>query len=186
MKKAKPKSKRAPTTKKEKAKMKNGNIAELTEVALRIKEGFEDKDVGRMLSVFSPNAKVNVLGRFFTVEEVAPRLKEALVKVEQPSVDILSIEESEIRDGYAFVSYVTEFAWIDSQTWEEHALRGLMSLDLGRIEKGWLVNGFTLARRPEQDTPRDEPPIKPPRVDQPAPSPMSRGSGLNALFSFWY
>jgi hypothetical protein len=109
-----------------------------------------------------------------------------LKAIEQPSLDIVQIEESNISDKQAFVTYVVEISWINPKTWEEHLEHGAMSLNLSkkrdnsRKRDNWLVSGFTFARRPQVDNKFDDitdvtdPRLPPPRF------------GIDSLFSFWY
>lgn len=157
-------------------------LAELTDVALRLKEAFEDKNMEGFTSLFAQNARINSLGRFYTVPELTSRLKEMFPFIEQPALDIVQIEESSVAEKQSFVTYLVEVSWINPKTWEEHLERGAMSLELTRVRKAWQINGFTFARRPPAAGLFDD--IKPPGPG--TTSPLPRGFGLDSLFSFWY
>lgn len=156
-------------------------LAELTDVALRLKEAFEDKNAAGFTSLFAENARINSLGRFYTVAEFTKRLADMFQLLEQPALDIVQIEESSVNDKQSFVTYLVEVSWINQKTWEEQLERGAMSLELTSVRKGWRISGFTFARRPPV-TGQDEE-IKSPTFGGAAPS---SSFGLDSLFSFWY
>ena len=165
--------------------MKEDIINELTDVALKIKESIENKDLDMLRRLFSAKATINIMGRFYNVPELFSNLKTLFAYIEQPAMDIIQIEESEIKGQNAFATYLVEVFWVDQRTWDEHSDRLAMSLELAQQKKGWLVNGFTLNKRQfagdEGISPVLEPPIGPSPAIRPGP-----GLGLDGLFSFWY
>ena len=165
--------------------MSSNTLAELTDIAMRIKESLEDQDIERFASLFHPDARINSMGRFYTLKDFLVLLRDLVGHLEQPALDILQIQESQIGDDQAFVSFLVESGWIDAKTWEERTQRVTMSLQLAneRDRKGgWLLTGFTLAHVPEAVKDWDGG-IKFPGADQPPPP---RTFGLDSLFSFWY
>ncbi|MFQ5906391.1 MAG: hypothetical protein ACE5JA_07445 [bacterium] len=169
--------------------MADDTLNQLTDVALRIKGAIEDKNMEALRPLLEQNVKININGRFLTMAQLLSRLKELLDKMEQPSLDIISIEECDVQEKSAFVAYDTEFYWIDQQTWEEHSIRGLMSLQFSKGEKDWVVSGFTFSQRPK---PEERIPEEPREVTPgPGLRPTTFGlealfSGIDSLFSFWY
>ncbi len=163
--------------------MSSNTLAELTDVAMRIKESLEDKDIERFGALFHPEARINSMGRFYTLRDFLERLKELIAHLEQPALDILQIQESHIAEEQAFVSFLVESGWIDAKTWEERTERVTMALQLARGKRAeWLITGFTLARVPEAVTDWNEG-VTHPGAQQPPPR---RTFGLDGLFSFWY
>src|SRR5436309_2114227 len=161
--------------------MMNDVLTELTDVALRVKEAFENKDVAGLAALFTPDARINSAGRFFGLEAFIARLAELMESIEQQSLDITHIEESHITEQASFVTYLVEISWVNPRTWEESVERGAMSLELVREKKIWLIRGFTFSRRPPvADDSGDD--VKPPTGG----GVPSGSSGLDSLFSFWY
>lgn len=166
--------------------MSNEVLTELTDVALRIKEAFEDKDLDGLRGLFTRDAKINSVGRFYTLDEFFRRLGEMLPHVEQQSLDITHIEDSRITEKVSYVTYLVEVSWVNPKTWEESTQHGAMSLELIREPQTWLIRGFTYARRPDPARPGkdDDDDVRPPAGGGAAPPP--RFFGLDSLFSFWY
>lgn len=163
--------------------MSENMLAELTDIAMRIKESFEDKDIERFGGLFLPTATINSMGRFYSLQEFLALLKELLAHLEQPALDILQIQESKIGKDQAFVSFLVESGWIDSKTWEERTQRVVMSLQLAKGKKGWGISGLTLTNQPAAKDDFDDGSIRPDPIDKP---PAGSSFGLDGLFSFWY
>lgn len=164
--------------------MSNEVLTELTDVALRIKEAFEDKDLDSLRGLFTLDARINSAGRFYTPDEFFRRLAELMPHVEQQSLDITHIEDSRITEKASYVTYLVEVAWVNPKTWEESTQHGAMSLELIREGKTWLIRGFTYARRPDPAKgQQDDDDVRPPAGGG---APPPRFFGLDSLFSFWY
>lgn len=162
--------------------MSSNTLAELTDVAMRIKESFEDKDLDRFAALFQPEARISSMGRFYPLQDFVARLRELMAHLEQPALDILQIQESQVGEDQAFVSFLVESGWIDGKTWEERTQRLTMSLQLERYKKGWLINGLTLGHLPDKAIDWDGG-LDHGGSDRPPPP---RTFGLDGLFSFWY
>ena len=171
--------------------MQDDTITHLTDLVLGIKEAVEDKNEDALIATLGPHAKININGRFLTHAELASSLKDLLSKIEQPTVDIISIEESDIKEDSAFAAYATEFSWVDQEIWEEHTVSGLMSLQHSRREDNWVIEGFTFSQRPK----RAEPSLD---GSDTAPTPglnasafglgnlFAQRGGIGDTFRFWY
>jgi hypothetical protein len=133
--------------------MQDDTITQLTDLALRIKEAVEDKNEAALIATLGPHAQININGRFLTHTAFTSSLKDLLSKIEQPVVDIISIEESDIKEGSAFVAYIIEFSWVDQEVWEEHSVLGRLSLQQSRREDSWIIEGFTFSQRPKPAEP---------------------------------
>lgn len=166
-------------------------LSELTDVAIRMKEAFEEKNIAAFKALFVPKPAINVMGRFVPAEEFFARLAELLKQVEQPTIEILRVEETEVKKTSAFVSYVTEVSFIDEKAWEEHTVNGLLSLNMvkeretaaakpkGREDR-WLIDGLTFARQPDRAGAGEGPPSAGPVETKPT-------AGLfDGLFGIWY
>lgn len=123
---------------------------ELTDLALRLKEAVESANPESLRGVLTPGAQVNVNGRFAGADDFVQRLSQFLAAVEQPQLDILSVEESEIGADRGFVSVSAELVWIDREAWEDHSMAGTLSLELTRAEGGWQISGLTVQGAPRQ------------------------------------
>ena len=133
--------------------MQDDTITQLTDLALRIKEAVEDKNETALIATLGPHAQININGRFLTSAAFTSSLRDLLSKIEQPVVDIISIEESDIKEGSAFVAYIIEFSWVDQEVWEEHSVLGRLSLQQSRREDNWIIEGFTFSQRPKPAEP---------------------------------
>jgi len=166
-------------------------LAHLTDSALRIKEAIEDRDGAALQAALAPNAKVNINGRFISVEELIKAAQELLGPVEQPTFDILSIEGSEVTNEDALIRYLTELSWIDQKVWEEHSIKGVLALHHTKTKRGWVTDGFSYALRPDVPKATDDVGV--------GPTPPAAGGtfgGLGGLFgmgkdggdiwSMWY
>ncbi|HEX2095315.1 MAG TPA: hypothetical protein VHG28_23160 [Longimicrobiaceae bacterium] len=127
---------------------------ELTDLALRLKEAVESADADALRGVLTPDARINVNGRFTMVDDFVSRLVAFLSGVEQPQLDILRVEESQVEEDHGFIAVRAELVWIDREAWEDHSLEGKLSLELVRAEQGWQVSGLTFgAEKPQQEEP---------------------------------
>lgn len=167
--------------------MSNDQINGLIDIALQLKQHIENRDIEKIARLFDPNAKINIFGRFYTIKVLLNNLSKILAEIEQPSLDITSIEESELGRDNAFVTYNGEITWID-KSWEEITQAVALSLELkkDRVEKkeNWLITGFTLARSKKITEIREVPIF--PGHDEPRPPGSSGPTFLDGLFSFWY
>ncbi len=125
------------------------DVSQLTDTALRIKEAIEDRNMSALKAIFGSNARVNIDGRFMSVADLTTGAEELLKPMEQPTFDILAIERSAIAGDSALVTYLTELSWVDQKVWEEHSIKGALTLHHTRTKRGWITDGFTYARRPE-------------------------------------
>jgi hypothetical protein len=160
----------------------NAQINNLVDIALELKQQIENRNIDKIQALFHPNARINVYGRFYDLKTFLTNLHKLLALIEQPGLDITSVDESEINSDHAFISMSIELFWIDQKTWEEISQLASLSLELVRErqtenEQRWLISGFTLARNKKvQD--RKDPPLFPKDTKQP--------NFLDGIFNFWY
>jgi hypothetical protein len=128
------------------------NLAELTDVALRIKEAFEDRDL-KTLQALLQRAQLNMLGRFITVAEFISKLEELFAVIEQQALDIVRIVETDIRPTRGVVGYLVEVSWVDRHAWEERLFPGLLTLEL-RSDREPTVEPTGVASGPKKVEPR--------------------------------
>ena len=161
----------------------NDQISSLVDVALELKQQIENRNVDKLQALFHPNAKINVYGRFYDLKTFLANLYKLLGAIEQPGLDITSVNESEIAKDKAFISMSIELFWIDQKTWEEVSQLATLSLELikeRQAEKpSWLISGFTLARDRKAGDRKDTPGGFP--SDQPR-----QPNFLDGIFNFWY
>jgi hypothetical protein len=158
----------------------NSPLADLTDLVLRLKEAFESGDPKLVGTLFTPDARINIAGRFQDVPQMMESLALLYSRVEQPVLELVRVEQSEMGETDAFVAYAVEVFWIDREAWEEHAFPGTMSLDATGGPERWLIRGFTYSRAPEVQLPEEPGPV-------PEPGPGTGGElTLRGLFSFWY
>ena len=160
----------------------NDQISSLVDVALELKQQIENRNVDKLQALFHPNAKINVYGRFYDLKTFLANLYKLLGAIEQPGLDITSVNESEITKDKAFISMSIELFWIDQKTWEEVSQLATLSLELIRERQaerpaGWLISGFTLARDRKAGDRKDTPGF---------PSEPKQPNFLDGIFNFWY
>jgi|SRR5215469_2064829 len=169
--------------------MAEDTVSELTDLAIRLKDAFEAKKVSALKSLFVPQPKINVMGRFLAEEEFLERLAQFFKQVEEPILEIMRIEETDVQKKSAFIAYDVEVSFIHEQTWEEHTINGLLGLSVarkketqrGKSKDQWLVDGLTFSKRPDVGRTAGAP--------QPAgpTAPTGRTLGLfDGLFGLWY
>src|SRR6185503_17587970 len=118
-----------------------------------VKEAVESADAERLREVFTPDARVDVNGRFATADEIVKHVAEFLSRVEHPQLDIVSVDESEIGEAGGLVAVGVELVWVDRHAWEEHLLTGSLIFQLAASEQGCRVSGLTAirAQAPQDD-----------------------------------
>ena len=132
--------------------MPQDDLAELTDIALRIKEAFEDRDV-KTLQMLLQRAQMNIMGRFITVQEFIGKLEELFAAIEQPALDIVRIVETDVGPSRGLVAYLVEVSWVDRHAWEERLFPGLLTLELRR-ERGPTVEPGGVPTGPKKVEPR--------------------------------
>jgi len=120
--------------------------SQLSNLALRVTEAVESADAERLREVFTPDARVDVNGRFATADEIVKHVAEFLSRVEHPQLDIVSVDESEIGEAGGLVAVGVELVWVDRHAWEEHLLTGSLIFQLTASEQGCRVSGLTAIR----------------------------------------
>ncbi len=160
----------------------NDQINKLVDIALELKQQIENRDVDKIKALFDPNARINIYGRFYNLKTFLANLHNLLGAIEQPGIDITSVDESEIGEEKAFIAISIELFWIDQKTWEEISQLATLSLelerDLKREQGNWLISGFTLSRNKKVIERQDVPLFPPKDTKQP--------NFLDGIFSFWY
>jgi hypothetical protein len=162
----------------------NDQIAELVDVALQLKQQIESKDLQKLSRLFEPEAKINVFGRFYSWKTFYANLNKLLAEIEQPGLDIISVDESELKEANAFIAVTLEIFWVNQKTWEESILPVTLALELVKNAKrnsGWIISGFTIARA-KRIVEKEEVPI----VTSDNSKTGGSGSFLDGLFNFWY
>jgi hypothetical protein len=155
----------------------------ISDVALRLKEAFEDKNASALMSVFVPDAVINVEGRLHSVGELREFLPAFFTAVDQTYLDIVAVERIEKHDTRPFVVYQMDVAWVDREAWKESVHHYRVALDLEREKESrrHLIRGLTVQPRHHRDEPKDPSPGGPgfPGETRP-PAPLSDP------FSIWY
>ncbi|MCZ6691158.1 MAG: hypothetical protein O7H41_16350 [Planctomycetota bacterium] len=121
-----------------------------TDVVMRIKEGYEDKKVGKIKSVFHVGAKINVDGRFLAWAKISKDLKVLFDNSNQTFLDILGVKDLHGDEKKAFAVYEMEAAHVSKEDLKERSHRFSMSLELGRAsaQDDFLVDGLTIGLIP--------------------------------------
>jgi len=152
----------------------------MTDVALRLKEAFEDKKAAEIAGLFTPKAVINVDGKMHDREETAEFLQVFFAAVDQTYLDIVAVERIDKNDARPFVVYLIDVAWVDRESWKESVHRYRVALDLERDVKNnrHLIRGLTAAAV----APKEEPPAG---TDTRVPPEVSAARGGDP-FSIWY
>ncbi len=162
----------------------DNQITELVDVALKLKQHIENKDLQKLSRIFNGDAKINVFGRFYSWKIFYVNLTKLLAEIEQPGIDIISVDESQITEQSAFVAFTMEVFWVNQKTWEESTLPITLALELIQDPKknnNWLIAGFTIARA-KKIIEKEEVPVFSSDKNQTG----SSSSFLDGLFNFWY
>jgi hypothetical protein len=127
----------------------------MTDIALRMKEAFEDKKAADLVQLFTPKATINVDGKMQDVPETAEFLQVFFAAVDQTYLDIVAVERIDKHDVRPFVVYLMDVAWVDRESWKESVHKFRVALDLERDPKTkrHLIRGLTAA----SVRPREEP-----------------------------
>jgi hypothetical protein len=159
----------------------NDQINALVDIALELKQQIENRDIDKVKALFESKARINIYGRFYDLETFLRNLHQLLNAIEQPGIDITSVDESEIAIEKAFISVSVDLFWIDQKTWEEISQLATLSLELERNSKrddiNWLISGFTLARNKKVIEDQDMPLF---------PKDTKGTNFLDGIFNFWY
>jgi len=122
----------------------------VSDVALRLKEAFEDKDAKALLALFGRDAVINLEGRLHTVGELADYLPAFFAAVDQTYLDILAVERVEHHETRPFVVYQMDVAWVDREAWKEsvHHLRVALDLERDADSRRHAIRGLTASALP--------------------------------------
>jgi hypothetical protein len=131
----------------------------MTDVALRLKEGFEDKKATEIANLFTPNAVINVDGKMHDLAETAEFLQVFFAAVDQTYLDIVAVERIDKHETRPFVVYLIDVAWVDRESWKESVHKFRVALDLEREPKGkrHLIRGLTAGELRPKDEPAGSP-----------------------------
>jgi hypothetical protein len=127
----------------------------LTDVALRMKEAFEDKKPAEITNLFTPKAVINVDGKMHDLAETAEFLQVFFAAVDQTYLDIVAVERLDKHEVRPFVVYLIDVAWVDRESWKESIHKFRIALDLEREPKGkrHLIRGLTAVELHPKDEP---------------------------------
>jgi hypothetical protein len=133
---------------------------ELTDVLLRLKRGFEDKNIGTIKELFRPNPKINADGKFYSLAQLLDALRALFDAVEQTYFDVVATKRVEAQDETLFGTFEVDVAWIAKRDWMEHIQKVQLSLEVMRDPKNprLAINGLTTVTQPvgqRQDRPDD-------------------------------
>lgn len=157
-----------------------------TDVVIRLKEGFEDKDVGKILREFDPKATLNFDGRFATVKDLEANLRRLFEVVDQTYLDVAGIEEVDPDPERPFVRYKVDVAWVDKKDWLERSYKvqlGLSLIKRPREQDRLAIVGLTATTLKPQDRPPDDIDLPGEIEDMEPPRPSTADGDL---FSIWY
>lgn len=154
----------------------------ISDVALRLKEAFEDKNAKALISVFTPDAIINVEGRMHSIGELAEFLPTFFAAVDQTYLDIVGVERIEKHNQRPFVVYLMDVAWVDREAWKEsvHHLRVALDLEREGDSKRHAIRGLTVAPvRPKAEPTGADP-------GGPFPTDVRPPAAAGDPFSIWY
>lgn len=166
--------------------MEEERSTDLTEVLLRLKRAFEDKNVDAFRQLFRPNPKVNVDGKFYSLAQLLETLKALFDAVDQTYFDIIATKKVEGDNETTFGTFDVEVAWVDRRDWLEHVQKLDLSLEVVRDAKTRvaLINGLSSVSRP---------PAKPTDQAQDSGFPDDVGTSVSGLhapagdpWNIWY
>lgn len=123
---------------------------ELTDLLLRLKRGFEDKNIGAIKELFRPNPKINADGKFYSLAQLIEALRALFDAVEQTYFDVVATRRVEVQDDTLFGTFEVDVAWIAKSDWLEHIQRVLLSLEVLHDPKNprLAINGLTSVTQP--------------------------------------
>jgi len=127
----------------------------MTDIALRIKEAFEDKKAAEIVKLFTSNAIIDVEGKMHNIADTGEFLQVFFAAVDQTYLDIVAVERVEQHPTRPFVVYLIDVAWVDRESWKESVHKFRVALDLEREPKSGrhLIRGLTAV----DIRPKDEP-----------------------------
>ena len=123
---------------------------ELTDILLRLKRGFEDKNIDAIRELFRSTPKINADGKFYSLAQLLEALRALFDAVEQTYFDVVATRRVEAQDDALFGTFEVDIAWIAKSDWLEHIQRVLLSLDVMRDPKNprLTINGLTSVTLP--------------------------------------
>lgn len=123
-------------------------LARLRDLLLHAQEGLEAKSRSTLEGLFARVRSFNVKGRFLEREAFLSDLRELEARVDRPSLQLVRVEELDIRESTAIASYLLDLSWLDVEAWEEVQTSAVVTLELRRGALGWVFEGFTFSELP--------------------------------------
>ena len=169
---------------------------DITDVVLRVKRAFETKDLEGIRGQFVQHAVINSDGRFYDLGHLLEFLRILFDSVDQTYLDVVGVEQVEVRENSSFATFDIDVSWVDKRDWLEHSQKLSVALELVRDPKyvgkeqkpPFQIKGLTARPRPDgrgaggdSGGSKDGFPSDTGGLDGPRPD----GSGSD-IFSFWY
>jgi hypothetical protein len=123
----------------------------LTDAMYHVKRAFEDKELESLKDAFTPNARLNADGKFFTVAQMVASIKILFEHVDQTYFDVLDLKQSEVNEQGYFGVFEVSVSWVNRSNWQETTQRLQLSIEVTRDDKqpANRISGLTAGRLPD-------------------------------------